>query len=153
MKRTFLLLLAILISMTVDANIDYYKFDNLNQKIQFKKLNNILRCPQCPNNSIHTSNSEIAKDLRKKVYKMIIEGKSNQEILDYMVVRYGNFITYDPPLTWATFLLWGIPILSIFLGLIIILNRKDDRILIEWNFQKEAELQALLDEGDFRSKR
>lgn len=98
------------ISATVSAApIEFHEFDNVDQEQQFKELSNTLRCPKCQNNTIGDSNAELAVDLRQKVYEMTKDGKSKQDIIDYMIARYGNFVTYNPPLTLATSTLgWSI---------------------------------------------
>ncbi|MDN4305314.1 cytochrome c-type biogenesis protein CcmH, partial [Citrobacter freundii] len=83
------------------------------------------------NNSIADSNSMIATDLRQKVYELMQEGKSQKEIVDYMVARYGNFVTYDPPLTPLTILLWVMPVVAIGLGGWIIFARTRRRVRVK----------------------
>ena len=68
-----------------------------------------LRCPQCQNQNLVESNSPIAYDLRIEVYKMVDEGKTNQQIIDTMTARFGNFVNYKPPFQWNTALLWLLP--------------------------------------------
>ena len=68
-----------------------------------------LRCLVCQNESLSGSHAELAQDLRREIRKMIGEGKSDQEILDFMVARYGDFVRYRPPLKPTTWLLWGGP--------------------------------------------
>ncbi|EOC8557570.1 cytochrome c-type biogenesis protein CcmH, partial [Salmonella enterica subsp. enterica serovar Mbandaka] len=87
-----------------------------------------LRCPKCQNNSIADSNAMIATDMRRRVYDLMQEGKSRQEIIDYMVARYGNFVTYDPPLTPLTVLLWVLPLAAIVAGGWIIVARTRRRV-------------------------
>ena len=70
-----------------------------------------LRCPQCQNQNLVESNSPIAYDLRIEVYKMVDEEKTNQQIIDTMTARFGNFVNYKPPFQWNTALLWLLPIL------------------------------------------
>ena len=74
-------------------------------------LSKSLRCPQCQNQNLIESNSPVAKDLRLKVYKMVNEGKSDQEVVEYMTSRFGDFVLYKPKLEPSTYLLWGGPIL------------------------------------------
>ncbi|HHS7542512.1 TPA: cytochrome c-type biogenesis protein CcmH, partial [Salmonella enterica] len=88
-------------------------------------------CPKCQNNSIADSGSMIATDLRQKVYELIQEGKSNKEIVDYMVARYGNFVTYDPPLTPLTILLWVLPAAAVGAGGWIIFARSRRRVRLK----------------------
>ncbi len=94
------------------------------------KLTEELRCPKCQNNSIADSNSMIATDLRQKVYELMQEGKSKKEIVDYMVARYGNFVTYDPPLTPLTVLLWVLPVVAIGIGGWVIYARSRRRVRV-----------------------
>ncbi len=82
---------------------------------QFRQLTEQLRCPKCQNNSIADSNAMIATDMRRRVYDLMQEGKSRRNV-DYMVARYGNFVTYDPPLTPLTVLLWVLPLAAIVAG-------------------------------------
>lgn len=93
-----------------------------------------LRCLVCQNQTIADSNAELAQDLRREIRTMIKDGKSNSEIIDFMVVRYGDFVLYRPPVKATTLLLWGGPvallILSIFM-LIRYLRRRATRIAEE----------------------
>ncbi|EIG9275901.1 cytochrome c-type biogenesis protein CcmH, partial [Salmonella enterica] len=77
------------------------------------------------------SNAMIATDMRRKVYDLMQEGKSSQEIIDYMVARYGHFVTYDPPLTPLTVLLWVLPLAAIVAGGWIIVARTRRRVRIK----------------------
>lgn len=107
------------------------QFKDEAQEQQFRQLTEQLRCPKCQNNSIADSNSMIATDLRQKVYELMQEGKSQKEIVDYMVARYGNFVTYDPPLTPLTVLLWVMPVVAIGLGGWIIFARTRRRVRVK----------------------
>jgi cytochrome c-type biogenesis protein CcmH len=79
-----------------------------------------LRCPKCLNTNLSGSDSPIAADLRRSVAEMIREGRSDQQIRDYLVERYGDFILYRPRLTGATFLLWFGPGLLLLVGFAVI---------------------------------
>ncbi len=117
-RSSFLVVLSI-VNFSAVANssaIEVYDFETVAQEKQFKELSNILRCPKCQNNTIADSNAPLAQDLRQKVFEMTQQGQSKQEIVDYMVARYGNFVTYQPPLTFATLALWLGPIFIIVLG-------------------------------------
>ena len=98
------------------AAIDVMPFKDEEQEQRFRLLTEQLRCPKCQNNSIADSSSAIAADLRQKVFTLMQEGKSDSDIVDYMVARYGNFVTYDPPLTPLTMLLWVVPAAAIAMG-------------------------------------
>lgn len=129
--RFLLGVLMLVISGSALATIDVMQFKDEAQEQQFRQLTEQLRCPKCQNNSIADSNSMIATDLRQKVYELMQEGKSQKEIVDYMVARYGNFVTYDPPLTPLTVLLWVMPVLAIGLGGWIIFARSRRRIRLK----------------------
>ena len=75
-----------------------------------------LRCLVCQNESLSGSHAELAQDLRREIRKMIGEGKTDQEILDFMVARYGDFVRYRPPMKPTTWLLWGGPFLLMAVG-------------------------------------
>lgn len=91
---------------------------SLNQA-RYQSLVEELRCPKCQNQNLADSGSGIAVDLREQVYQMIEQGKTDQEIVDYMVARYGEFVLYRPPYSSATFLLWYGPFILLGLGLLI----------------------------------
>ncbi len=80
-------------------------------------LSEELRCLVCQNQTIADSNAELAVDLRREIRGMIKDGKSDKEIVDFMVVRYGDFVLYRPPVKGITLLLWGGPIALLLIGL------------------------------------
>ncbi|EBN9019006.1 cytochrome c biogenesis protein CcmH [Salmonella enterica] len=123
--------LMLLVSGSALATIDVMPFKDEAQEQQFRQLTEQLRCPKCQNNSIADSGSMIATDLRQKVYELIQEGKSNKEIVDYMVARYGNFVTYDPPLTPLTILLWVLPAAAVGAGGWIVFARSRRRVRLK----------------------
>lgn len=123
-----MLMLVLMMAAPARATTDVMPFRNEAQEQQFRQLTEQLRCPKCQNNSIADSNAMIATDMRRKVYDLMQEGKSRQEIIDYMVARYGNFVTYDPPLTPLTVLLWVLPLAAIVAGGWIIVVRPRRRV-------------------------
>ncbi|PNH78336.1 cytochrome c-type biogenesis protein [Vibrio diazotrophicus] len=148
--KLFALVAAALLSFSVIAAIDVYDFDTPEQEAQFHELSNTLRCPKCQNNSIADSNAALAQDLRQKVYEMTKQGKSRSEIVDYMIARYGNFVTYNPPLTLSTAILWVAPLSVLVVGFVVIVlrtkRRKASAEAGEWDENKEQRLKALLEE-------
>ncbi len=80
-------------------------------------LSEELRCLVCQNQSIADSHAELAQDLRHEIRGMIKAGKSDKEIVDFMVTRYGDFVLYKPPFKAVTLLLWGGPALFLIVGL------------------------------------
>ncbi|GAB7230370.1 cytochrome c-type biogenesis protein [Vibrio rotiferianus] len=151
---------ALTFSLAAHAAIEVYEFDNLEQEQQFKELGHTLRCPKCQNNTISDSNAELAQDLRHKVYEMTKEGKSKDEIVDYMIARYGNFVTYNPPFTFATAILWLGPLAVVLggFGLIVLRSRKSKAKAVQandeqWDADKEARLKSLLDDENNGDKK
>ncbi len=86
-------------------------------------LSNELRCLVCQNQAIADSNAELAVDLRNQVRKQVTEGKSDREILDYMVERYGEFVLYRPPFNYKTVLLWVGPFILLLLAMFILVQQ------------------------------
>ncbi len=82
------------------------------------KLTEKLRCLVCQNQTIADSNAELAQDLRRQVHEQIAAGKTDDEIVDYMVARYGDFVLYQPPLKATTVLLWAGPALLLLIGFV-----------------------------------
>ena len=86
-------------------------------------LSNELRCLVCQNQTIADSNAELAVDLRNQVRKQLSEGKSDREILDYMVQRYGEFVLYRPPLSYKTIFLWAGPFALLLIAMFILVQQ------------------------------
>jgi cytochrome c-type biogenesis protein CcmH len=97
-----------------------------------------LRCLVCQNESLASSHADLAEDLRREVRELMLKGMSDQEIKDYLVARYGDFVLYDPPVKKTTWLLWYGPLGLLLIGLATLawqLRRRKDRIV-------ETELSA-----------
>lgn len=129
----FLLLLIVILAWPVSAQEQMRFSSELNQT-RYQALVAELRCPKCQNQNVADSESSIALDLRRLVFEMIEQGKTDQEIIDYMVARYGAFVLYRPEHSSATFLLWYGPFILLAVGLlafvlIILANRKQRRTL------------------------
>ncbi|GGA98736.1 cytochrome c-type biogenesis protein [Agarivorans gilvus] len=140
------LLFVLFLSSQLSAAIDVHEFDSPEQEQLFRELTRELRCPKCQNNNIADSNAGLAQDLREKTYQMVKQGSTKQQVLDYMVARYGNFVRYDPPLTPAVMLLWAAPLAIIVLGLLVVLRmakRKADS-KPELNADEQQRLEALI---------
>lgn len=134
------------------AAVDTFEFETEAQRQQFYQVSSELRCPKCQNQNIADSDAPIATDLRREVHRMVVEGKDDREILDFMVSRYGDFVRYKPALTPATVVLWFAPgalLLGGFVFLIVLLRRRQ-RALRESATQhlsqdEQQRLQSLLE--------
>ncbi len=97
------------LSINAYAAIDVYDFDSVQQEAQYRGLIEELRCPKCQNQNLAGSDAPIAQDLKQKTYDLIKDGRSDGEIRAYMQERYGDFITYKPPVRPSTWILWFFP--------------------------------------------
>lgn len=104
-----MVLLVVGLSMSAWANIDTYQFDNPRQEAQYRALIEEFRCPKCQNQNLAGSDAPIAQDLKQKTYDMVKDGRSDAEIRQYMNERYGDFISYKPPVRPSTWILWFFP--------------------------------------------
>ena len=120
MTRMLRIVFLLGISLSAMAATDIYQFETPEQEQRFRVLLDELRCPKCQNQSLADSDAGIAQDMRARVEIMIKEGKSNDEIVDYFVARYGDFVSYRPPVTPTTSILWLAPLLLLGSGAVII---------------------------------
>ena len=121
MKKTLTLFCSVaftlfLLSSNAFAEIEIYQFSTPELESRYQTLTEELRCLVCQNQNIADSHAELAQDLRRKVYEKLNAGQSNQQIIDYMTERYGDFVLYRPPFNTRTFILWSAPILTLLLG-------------------------------------
>lgn len=129
MTRMLRIVFLLGISLSAMAATDIYQFETPEQEQRFRVLLDELRCPKCQNQSLADSDAGIAQDMRTRVHTMILEGKSDEDIVDYFVSRYGDFVSYRPPVNAGTSILWLGPILLLLGGavLIVILLRNASR--------------------------
>lgn len=115
-----------IISSAIHAAIDTYEFKDERTRKRFQQLTEELRCPKCQNQNIADSNAPIAMDLRAKIHQMLEQERTDQEILDYMIVRYGDFVLYEPRVDRQTWILWYGPAVLLLLGfsVVIIITRR-----------------------------
>ena len=93
-------------------------FQSPGQLERYERLTNEFRCVVCQNQSVAESNVDLAKDLRRITRDMILAGKTDDEIKQFMTDRYGDFVLYNPPLKPVTYLLWGAPVILLLVGAI-----------------------------------
>ncbi|HET6631146.1 MAG TPA: cytochrome c-type biogenesis protein [Rhodanobacteraceae bacterium] len=117
--RHIALLLAVLLCLGLAGlaqAIEPLPFKNEAQRLRFQHLTSELRCMVCQDESLNASQADLARDLRLKIFTMMQEGKSDEQIKQYLVDRYSQFILYDPPLQPHTWLLWFGPGLVLLCG-------------------------------------
>jgi cytochrome c-type biogenesis protein CcmH len=146
----FILIISLLISSQVFA-IDDHQLPDPEQQKTYELINSELRCLVCQNQTIADSNAELAGDLRRQVYEMLQQGKSKDEIVQFMTERYGDFVLYNPPLKTKTALLWLGPIAFLMIGFVIIfwvIRRKKKAALITIDRGKQEKIRHLLLDND-----
>ena len=150
MKRIGIFALAALLALGVQARVEVHEFDSPEQEDRYNKLIAELRCLVCQNQNLADSNADLARDLRAKTYSLLQEGRSDQEVVDYMVQRYGDFVLYRPPLQSNTLVLWVGPFVILALGFWVLMRairrrRGSETPLSE---AERARIEALLDTED-----
>ena len=145
MKRFFALIFLFISVNAIAEMVDTFEFHNQAERTRAVELAKSLRCPQCQNQNLVESNSPIAYDLRIEVYNMVNEGKTNQQIIDSMTSRFGNFVNYKPPFQWNTALLWLLPIglLLAAFGLIWVSSRGSSPLEPEKQVENRPHFQSL----------
>jgi len=121
--KNFLLIFFFFLIIDIDPSFTVEPNEVISNSIyenRARDLSKGIRCLVCQNQSIDDSDSDLAKDLRRIIRKKIIEGETDNEITQYLVDKYGNFILMKPPLYQDTYILWISPLLLILVGITII---------------------------------
>jgi cytochrome c-type biogenesis protein CcmH len=125
MKKLTAILLGItlLAAMPVRAAVDLTDFGgNKELEERYQTLVTELRCLVCQNQTIADSNADLAKDLRREVHDMLVAGKTDDDIKDFMLERYGDFVLYNPPFKPGTWILWLAPVFFGLIGLTVLIR-------------------------------
>lgn len=156
--RSFFLTLALsMIVGTSLATVDIYEFSDEDKYERYKVLTEELRCPKCQNQNIADSDAQIAKDLRQEVHRLVEAGQSDDQVVSFMVERYGDFVRYRPAMEGAMLGLWWGPVVIVLTGIPLLVfwvrrRRQADAGSIERGLddQEKQRLKRLLDkdEGD-----
>ena len=117
-KKLFIFISFILLS-TSAFNQVVYEFEDSLQEKRFYSLISEIRCPKCTSGSIASSDAPVSRDLKNKVYELVLDGSTDKEIKTYVSERFGNFSDYRPALEGSNYLLWFGPF--IFLGLMLVI--------------------------------
>ena len=149
--RKFILFLVLLWTTSALAGVEVHKFDNPEQEQQYNRLVAELRCLVCQNQNLADSNAELAQDLRQEVYEMIQNGATDQEIVSFMVARYGDFVLYRPPFKSTTAFLWIGPFIILAVGFVILLmfiRKRRQSAAVELDETEQARAQKLLNDNN-----
>ena len=146
MKFSWLIVVFLFSKESVLASIDAYPFPNEELTNRYEQLISELRCPQCLNTNRAGSDAMIAQDLRREVHRMLIEGKTDKEVLDFMYFRYGDFVLYDPKFDLKTLALWLSPVLLFLAAGFIWLNTvRAEKDVLPWDEDDEKKLNEILE--------
>ncbi len=121
--RLLWLIPAVLLALPAQAAIEALEFNSPQVEEDYYTLIDELRCLVCQNQNLKDSNADLAKDLRHQTYQMLQQGKTKQDVINYMVARYGDFVLYRPPLKNNTLLLWIGPFVLLMLVLFLVIRR------------------------------
>jgi cytochrome c-type biogenesis protein CcmH len=136
------------------AVIETYDFSSPELQSRYQMLSAELRCPKCQNQNIADSNAPISQDLRKLLHQQLEQGASDEEILDYMVARYGEFVRYRPRFSGATAILWLAPALLLAAGIAVVFlslrsrRGRTTRASVALNDEEQQKLQTLLNKTE-----
>lgn len=160
------LMLAFSGQLAAQDSKELLQFESEQQRRIYAQLTAELRCPQCQNQNIADSNAVVAVDMREKTHELVLQGYNRQQVLDYMIERYGNFVHYQPPVNPFTIWLWLLPLFMLLALLAFQWRRRNaqtgdaqvavsDTSVAGSNTQQQDELNQQLDQiiERYRSKK
>ena len=129
------------------VTLEAFKFNSKAEEEHFKDLIEELRCLVCQNQSLADSDAELAHDLRAEVYDMVQAGKNDEEIVEFLVARYGDFVLYNPPVKPSTYLIWFGPFVLLLIAALLLLRsiRRQQKVpAAEISAEERERLNAIL---------
>lgn len=152
--RVLMLLICLLSSSSLFAAEEILPFADPKQQALFRELTQELRCPKCQNQNIADSNAVVAVDMRNKTYELVQQGKDKTQVIEFMKLRYGDFVHYQPPLQLSTIWLWLLPALLVIGMVWFVIQKHQQQPVVETleaSSDLDAELQAMIDEVAVKS--
>lgn len=144
--------LLLLWSLAAQAVIETYQFDSPELRDRYHVFVKELRCPKCQNQNLEDSNAGVAADLRREVHRLLHEGYSDEQIYDFMVARYGEFVLYRPKASGITLYLWLAPVVLLILAIAVVVlvvkRSRQQRDVMSYNDEQREQLQRVLDSVD-----
>ena len=123
MKILLAMLCCAVLALPAQAAIEAYQFESPQMEADYNQLINELRCLVCQNQNLSGSDADLARDLRRETYDMLSQGKSPDQVVEFMVARYGDFVLYRPQFKSTTYLLWLGPFLLLVFVLVLLIRR------------------------------
>ena len=159
MKKTVFILVMVLMldigALRAAVTLEAFTFATPADELHFKDLIAEIRCLVCQNQSLLDSDAGLAHDLRAEVYDMMQAGKNDDEIVEFLVTRYGDFVLYKPPLKPSTWLIWFGPFVLLLIAAFLLLRsiRRQQKVpAAEISAAERTRLDALLDKPDHTDK-
>jgi cytochrome c-type biogenesis protein CcmH len=159
MKKTVFILVMLLMfdigALRAAVTLEAFTFTTPADEQHFKDLIAEIRCLVCQNQSLLDSDAGLAHDLRAEVYDMMQAGKNDEEIVEFLVTRYGDFVLYKPPLKPSTWLIWFGPFVLLLIAVFLLLRsiRRQQKLpTAEISAAERARLDALLDKPEHTDK-
>ncbi len=146
----FVILTLIMVPSAHAVNPDEVLADPALEK-RARELSTHLRCLVCQNQTIDDSDADLARDLRLLVRERLTAGDDDNQVLDYLVARYGEFVLLNPRLSLSTYLLWGTPIVLILIGgfvMIVSMRKRAKKTAVPLTDEEQAALAKILDDRD-----
>ncbi len=143
-------LLLLMAGMVHAGAIEVREFDDPVMEQRYRSLTASLRCPTCENQAINDSDAPVSRDMRDRVYEMLIAGRADMEVRDHMVDRFGNYVLYNPRLEGRTYLLWGLPAALVVLGgilVVLVVRARRNASARALSDEERARLDALINRG------
>ncbi|MCQ8104695.1 cytochrome c-type biogenesis protein CcmH [Methylomonas sp. SURF-2] len=150
MNKVIILILCLL-ALPATAVVEYHPFDDPAREQAYQTLISELRCLVCQNQTIADSNADLAKDLRQQVYDMLQQGKSQQDVVDFMTQRYGDFVMYRPAFGIKTALLWLGPIVFLLIGIVtVVVLARQKKVAAQTGLDSKqlGKLNEILQQGE-----
>ncbi|VAW65058.1 Cytochrome c heme lyase subunit CcmL [hydrothermal vent metagenome] len=143
------LVASLMFSSVASARFETHVFPSAQAEKDYAVLVQELRCLVCQNQNLADSNAELAQDMRLRVFKMLEEGKNREEVVEFMVSRYGDFVMYRPPIKSSTYLLWFGPLVFFFIaGVVVVffMQRQKTGVQTEIDEEQQKKAHSLLDD-------
>ena len=136
-------LVLLLIQGAFAESIEPKDFETFNQENRYTTLIEEIRCPVCQGQSIGGSNSSLAGDLREQVRVMILNKKTDKEIYQFMIERYGDFVVFKPPINFKTYFLWFTPILLLIIFFTYLLRTVKNKNKNKNEYEYDSNIESL----------
>jgi len=149
MSRWSLVLALLLLSWmrAASAGLEAFDFTGNVEEDRYKELIAEVRCLVCQNQSLADSDAELAHDLRREIYELMQQGQNDDQIVEFLVARYGDFVLYQPPVKPSTYFLWYGPFVLLVLGILMLfrtLRQRRQQAAPEFSEEEQRRLQQLL---------